>query len=130
MEDCYVEERTLYEPDIPGMNGKDGQNVMGKGVHVQSGADVMLQEEVQVVLTDIHMYEEQRSQCCKGLEDNTGIEDVDMVRKLTEDIDQSWEVGMVDLKMVQQGGNHNFHIDMEMEMEKEHCNYPSMQTNN
>ena len=101
MDDSDVEEMGWNKPDIPGMDMKDGQNVMGRGIHIQKGVDVVLQEEVHLVpmmLVDIHKYEGWHIRCL--MEDNEGMEDVDTVQKLEVDIEQSWKEGMVDLKMV------------------------------
>lgn len=123
MDDCDVEETEWNEPDIPGMDRKDGQNVIGRGIHIQKAVDVVLQEEIHLVPTmvvDIHKYEGWHIPCL--MEDTEGIEDTDIVQKLEVDIEQSWEEGMVDLKMVAQGDTHISHRDMEIES----CNYPSM----
>lgn len=119
---CWIQGRMLAELNIPGKDRKGVQNAMGIGVYIRQ----LLRDEaellVQIEGVDMHMQEGWHTLWHKVVEDNEGTEDMDMdmVRKLEEDIDQSWEEGMADLKMVEQENTHNFHMDMEIE----NCTYP------
>lgn len=53
-------------------------------------------------------------QCDKRVEeDNEGTEDMDIKRKMEEDIDRQGEAGMHGLKVVAQQGIHNSHMEIE-----------------